>query len=106
VGKAEEDVGCFCTSCLGGVEGGFVGCWVGKVSSRLCGAVYSLLAGPRGKLAITCKSAMSFTKNNQKMATFQKTERHHVASMGDAWLNSLLGHTDRVLDRSKVLAQS
>jgi len=34
----------------------------GKVSSRLCGAVYSLLAGPRGKLAITCKSAMSFTK--------------------------------------------
>jgi len=58
MGNAEEEVGCFCSSCLGGWEGERVGCWEGKVSSRLCGAVYSLLAGPRGKLAITCKSAV------------------------------------------------
>ncbi len=64
MGSAEEEVGCFCSSCLGGWEGGYVGCWEGKVSSRLCGAVYSLLAGPHGKLAITCKSITITTIGN------------------------------------------
>ena len=71
MGNAEEEVGCFCSSCLGGWEGERVGCWEGKVSSRLCGAVYSLLAGPRGKLTITCESAVFFRNNNQNWQRFK-----------------------------------
>ncbi len=47
-------------------------CWEGKVSSRLCGAVYSLLAGPRGKLTITCESAVFFRNNNQNWQRFNR----------------------------------